>query len=57
MNELKSVILQMAQPFFAYDKDLKTLISTVGYYHVTYEFQSEYTLYGLPEYQGTPCLK
>ena len=47
----------MAQPFFAYDKDLKTLISTVGYYHVTYEFQSEYTLYGLPEYQGTPCLK
>ena len=26
------------------------------YYHVTYEFQSESTLYILPECQGIPCL-
>ena len=26
---------------------------TVCYYHVTYEFQSESTLYSLPECQGT----
>ena len=26
-------------------------------YHVTHEFQSESTLYSLPEYQGTPCSK
>ena len=25
--------------------------------HVTYGFQSESTLYSLPEYQGTPCSK
>ena len=30
---------------------------TVCYYHVMYEFQSESTLYILPEYQGTPCSK
>ena len=29
--------------------------SNVCYYHVTYEFQSESTLYSLPECQGTPC--
>ena len=36
-----------------------TLISilTVCYYHVTYKFQSESTIYGLPECQGTPCSK
>ena len=28
---------------------------TVCYYHVMYEFQSESTLYSLPEYQVTPC--
>ena len=28
---------------------------TVCYYHFTYEFQSESTLYSLPECQGTPC--
>ena len=27
------------------------------YYHVTYEFQCESTLYSLPECQGTPCSK
>ena len=27
------------------------------YYHVTYELQSELTLYSLPEYQETPCSK
>ena len=32
-------------------------ILTVLYYHVTYEFQSESTLYSLPECQGTPCSK
>ena len=31
-------------------------VMTVCYYHVTYEFQSESTLYNLPECQGTPCL-
>ena len=31
------------------------LILTVCYYHVTYELQSESTLYSLPECQGTPC--
>ena len=31
--------------------------STGCYYHVTYQFQSESTLYGLPECQGTPCSK
>ena len=30
---------------------------TVCYYHVTYEVQSESTLYSLPECQGTPCSK
>ena len=30
---------------------------TVCYCHVTHEFQSESTLYSLPEYQGAPCLK
>ena len=30
---------------------------TVCYYHVTYEFQSESTLYNLTECQGTPCSK
>ena len=30
---------------------------TVCYYHVTYEFQSESTLYSLPDYQGTSCSK
>ena len=32
---------------------------TVCYYHVTYEFQSESTLYSLPECQGSlsECLK
>ena len=33
----------------------KYLLHTVCYYHVTYEFQSESTLYSLPECQGTPC--
>ena len=33
------------------------LLLTVCYYHVTYEFQSESTLYSLPECQGTPYLK
>ena len=32
-------------------------IMTVCYYHVTYEFQSELTLYSVPECQGTPCSK
>ena len=30
---------------------------TVSYYHLTYEFQSESTLYSLPECQETPCSK
>ena len=30
---------------------------TVCYYHVTYDFQSESTIYNLPECQGTPCSK
>ena len=30
---------------------------TVCYYHVTYEFHSESTLYSLPECQGPPCSK
>ena len=32
-------------------------VLTVCYYHVTYEFQSESTLYSLPECEGTPCSK
>ena len=32
-------------------------LATVCYYHVTYEFQSEYTLYSLPECQVTPYSK
>ena len=32
-------------------------IFTVCYYHVTYEFQSESTLYNLSECQGTPCFR
>ena len=31
--------------------------NTVWYYHVTYEIQSESTLYSLPECQGTPYSK
>ena len=30
---------------------------TACYYHVTYEFQSESTLYSFPECQGTPLLR
>ena len=30
---------------------------TVCYYHATYQFQSEPTLYSLPECQGTSCSK
>ena len=30
---------------------------TACYYHVTYEFQNESTLYSLLECQGTPCSK
>ena len=33
------------------------VLLTVCYYHVTYKFQSESTLYRLPECQGTPCSK
>ena len=33
-----------------------TIVMIVCYY-VTYEFQSESTLYSLPEYLGTPCSK
>ena len=29
----------------------------VRYYHVTYDIQSESTLYSLPECQETPCSK
>ena len=32
-------------------------IKTACYYHVTYEFWSESTLYSLPECQGTLCSK
>ena len=31
------------------------ILITVCYYQVTYEFQSEPTLYSLPECQVTPC--
>ena len=34
-----------------------TKFQTVCYYHVTYEFHSESTIYSLPECQGTPCSK
>ena len=30
---------------------------SIRYYHVPYEFQSESTLYSLPDCQGTPCSK
>ena len=33
------------------------MVLTVCYYHVTYKFQSESTLYSLPECQGTPYSK
>ena len=42
---------------------LLTQYKTVCYYHhiitviITYKFQSESTIYSLPECQGTPCLK
>ena len=36
---------------------LKSIYLTVSYYHATYEFQSESTLYSLPECQGTLCSK
>ena len=39
--------------FMANDQDFLT----VCYYHVTYEFQSELTLYSLPECQATPGSK
>ena len=32
-------------------------LMTVCYYHVTYESESEFTLYSLPECQGTLCSK
>ena len=36
---------------------IQTIYLLVCYYHVTYEVQSESTLYSLPECQGTPCPK
>ena len=30
---------------------------TACYHHVTYEFESESTLYSVPECQGNPCSK
>ena len=30
---------------------------TICYYRVKYEFESESTLYNLPECHGTPCSK
>ena len=36
---------------------LPTFCLTVCYYYVTYEFQSESTLYGLPKCQATSCSK
>ena len=35
----------------------RSLLLTVCYYHVTYEFQSESTFYSLRECQGSPCSK
>ena len=35
--------------------ELGEKVLTVCYYHVTYEFQSQPTLYSLPECEGTPC--
>ena len=32
-------------------------LMTVCYYHAMYEFQSESTLYSVPECEGTPCSK
>ena len=34
-----------------------TITITVCYYHATYEFSSEFTLYSLPDCQGTTCSK
>ena len=39
------------------NETVKNSFQTVCYYHATYEFQSESTLYSLPECQGTPCSK
>ena len=41
-------------------RDFHAMMSFAGsvcYYHVPCEFQSDSKLYGLPECQGTPCLK
>ena len=35
----------------------RSLLLTVCYYHVMYEFQSESTFYSLHECQGSPCSK
>ena len=41
----------------SYETSENIAYQTVCYYHVMYEFQSESTLYSLPECLGTPCSK
>ena len=50
-NLLSSLLLTM----YINNENSNLAIVTVCYYHIMYEFQSESTLYSLPECQGTPA--
>ena len=55
LNNSKTMILT---PWKCFSGNIHTNFGlTVCCYHVTYEFQSESTVYSLPECQGTPCSK
>ena len=51
------IILMSCRIIVAYGAIWGNILTTVCYYHVTYEFQSESTFNSLPECQGTPCSK
>ena len=55
----KTFIFKLFSTFITFEilQKKKEAKITVCYYHFTYEFQTELTLYSLPECQGTPCSK
>ena len=59
--QLGNKVNQLEKNKLVLEKIIKNLnhnnLITVCYYHVTDEFQSESTLYSMPECQITPCLK
>ena len=59
MYGLLKTLKNLCQHHFTSEKRKRKnrFLQSVCYYHVTYEFQSESTLYSVPECQGIPCSK